>query len=87
MRKMKTLKILLVSLFALSILPSSLSATQDYEPGFEYDTEIDGVWTCEVCGDDRWYYIDDKEFEMHIIVCKTCAFCYFHSYIECPRPN
>lgn len=87
MRKIKTLKILLVSLFALCILPSSLSATQDYEPGFKYDGEVDDVQTCEVCGDDRWYYIDDKEFEMHIIVCKTCAFWYFHSYIECTRSN
>ena len=31
---MKTLKILLVSLFAMCVLPSSLSATQEYEPGF-----------------------------------------------------
>lgn len=84
---MKTLKILLVSLFALCILPSSLSATQDYEPGFEYDKELDNFKVCEVCGSDSWYYIDDKEFEMHIIVCKTCAFWDFHLYIECTRPN
>lgn len=82
---MKTLKILLVSLFALCILPSSLSATQDYEPGFEYDKELKDIKVCEVCGNDSWYYIDDKEYKMHIIVCKTCAFWYHHSYTECPR--
>ena len=75
MREIKTLKILLVSLFALCILPSSLSATQDYEPGFEYDYVLyDTELECVVCCGHNWYLIDDQEFNMWIAVCMDCAY-------------
>lgn len=78
---MKKFKIILISLFALCLFATNISATQDYEPGFEYDYVLyDTEKFCEFCGCNDWYLIIDKEFNLDIIVCQSCGFWYYWEY-------
>ena len=72
---MNKLKVFLISIFALCLFTTNISATQDYDPGFEYDhTLYNTKLVCEFCGCDDWYVIIDEEFNMDIVVCMTCAY-------------
>ncbi|MBQ3176032.1 MAG: hypothetical protein IJB58_08665 [Bacteroidales bacterium] len=79
---MKRLKILFVSLFVLLTLTTSVvSASPEYEPGFEYDhILLDTIKICDICGSNDWYFIDDKEYDMWIVVCMECAYWDFWVY-------
>lgn len=35
---------------------------------------------CDICGRNDWYFIDDKEYDMWIVVCMECAYWDFWEY-------